>query len=133
MAEIMKPELNELDRRRANDIFIFLRKRGRNPATKKEICEALGWEYTDSNDRRIRELISNLSRVVAIISTSDNRGYRLATCEEDYEAVYHQLCENRKRAREIETRNPPLEQFIREVERRRCEREGSPIVNSSDF
>lgn len=107
---IKKPELSIQDRQRANEVYIFMRN-NKGYHTKEELCKVLGWEYPQK-DRQIRELISNIAKVKPIISTSDNRGYKLAISNNDIEEARHQWAELSKRADEIMARCAPLIRFI---------------------
>lgn len=109
MAEIKKPELSELEKKRGNELYKYMYLRG--TCTKEELCEVLGWTYNTSNDRRIRELISLIGKKVPVISTSDSKGYRIAKSKEDLEAVVHQWREIDKRQTELEERKKPLMKF----------------------
>jgi hypothetical protein len=108
--EIKKPELNDIDKERANAIFRYLCKI-RRPATKEEICEFIGWDFNTSNERRIRELISSIAKVKPIIATSNKRGYKVATSEEDLAEVVHQWRELDSRIEELAERRKPLIRF----------------------
>lgn len=110
MCEIKKPELNEQDKRRANELFTYM-KRKADYCTKEELCKVLGWSYPEK-DRQIREMISNLAKVKPIIGTSDKRGYKLAQTAADKEIARHQWAELSKRADEIMSRCLPLINFI---------------------
>lgn len=64
-----------------------------------------------SNERSARELISILAQRKPILSTSDQKGYRLAITKDDLQAVIHQHKENDSRIDEIQKRNKPLIEF----------------------
>lgn len=102
MTEIRKPQLSEAQKECANKLYTFMRL---HPTyhTREDLCNVLGWD-AKTKDRQIRELISALAKVKPIISTSDCRGYKLATTRADAEEVMHQrrntLSERTKRLRE---------------------------------
>ena len=75
---IAKPELSEETKRRANEVYRYLRTEAR-PVTKEELCSFLGWEYNSSSERRVRDLISIIAKRKPIIATSDQRGYKVPT------------------------------------------------------
>lgn len=85
----------------------------RQYCTRRELCEkALEWEYNDSNDRKMRDILSILASVKPIISTSDkNTGYKLALEKRDLEAVKHAWLEIDSRIAELEKRKAPLIKF----------------------
>ena len=105
---IGKPNLDKI-KERANLLYIHLK--DGILRTKPELCNILGWEYNTSNDRRIREIISMLAKKVPIISTSDNKGYRMAKNICDLEEVEHQWKELDSRIQELEERKKPLIDF----------------------
>lgn len=108
--QIAKPELTNLEKKRANELWAYMKDRGY--CTKEELCRVLGWEYNNSNDRRLRELLAILASKLPVVSTSDSKGYLLAKNKEDGEAVLHALAELSKRIAEIYKRMPPLTDFL---------------------
>jgi hypothetical protein len=81
--------------------------------TKPELCALLGWHYNANNDRRIRDIVSEISHNEPIISVSgNNKGFQLARSSDDVELVKHTILELRSRIAEIEKRIKPLEIFL---------------------
>ena len=110
---IEKPELSEETKRRANEVWRFLRDEAK-PVTKQEICDFLGWEYNSSSDRRVRDLISIIAKRKPIVATSDQRGYKVPTAN-DLEAVEHQWKEIDSRIAELAARREPLIKFAEKI------------------
>lgn len=109
MQEISKPQITKI-KERANVMYQYFKaKDGFIP--KKELCFIMGWEYNPSNERRVRDVIALLATKKPIISTSDNRGYKLAQLKEDVEEVEHTWKEIDKRIAELENRKKPLIEF----------------------
>lgn len=110
MTEIRKPQLSDAQKECANKLYTFMRL---HPTyhTREDLCNVLGWD-AKTKDRQIRELISALAKVKPIISTSDCRGYKLATTRADAEEVMHQKAEHIKRANETLARVSPLDNFL---------------------
>lgn len=110
---IGKPELSEETKRRANEVYRYLRTEAR-PVTKEELCSFLGWEYNSSSERRVRDLISIIAKRKPIIATSDQRGYKVPTID-DLEAVEHQWRELDSRISELAARREPLIKFAEKI------------------
>lgn len=87
-----------------NDLARLMRTR---TVTKQEIMTKYG-----VHERVARDMISEIAKRAPIISTSDNKGYRIATAYQDLGDVRHAHNENSKRAGEILKRNIPLEEFM---------------------
>lgn len=101
MSEKLKENCNKI-------YFLFKRS---DVLTKEQMCEHLGWEYNSSNDRRIREIVSLVAQKVPIVSTSDQKGYKLAKGMGDLESVEHQWAELSSRVEELNKRIEPLAKF----------------------
>lgn len=81
--------------------------------TKEQICvNCFGWEYNTSNERRVRDIIANVSHYYPILSTSDSKGYKLAKTLADVEDVKHTWAEHSKRIEEINKKIKPLMKFL---------------------
>lgn len=81
--------------------------------TKKELCFVLGFEMNESNERRVRDLVSLVSKYYPIISTSDsNKGYKLAKYISDLEDVEHSWKELDSRMEDMALRRKPLIKFF---------------------
>lgn len=108
--EIKMPELSENAKMLGNKLHKFLMAQEK-PVDKKTMCEFMGWEYTSSNDRKLRIVLSNIAKVKPLISTSDQKGYYIAKTKADLEAVTHQWKEVDSRIEELEARKAPLINF----------------------
>lgn len=75
--------------------------------TKEELAERMGIK----NERSMRDVIATLSTKKPIISTSDNRGYKLAMTKGDIELVKQTWMEIDSRQEELEKRKKPLIDF----------------------
>lgn len=64
-----------------------------------------------TNERTVRDIISNLATKVPIISTSDNKGYKLALTKSDLEECEHTFAELSSRIEELQKRIEPLIKF----------------------
>ena len=86
-----------------------------NIVTKEQMLKHLGWDK--SKDRQLRDLLSNIAKKMPVISTSDNRGYKIAKTKEDLEEVEHTWAELSSRIEELQKRIRPLldfrERFVR--------------------
>ena len=102
---IAKPQ-TPLIKTRANYLYRFML--SGDTFTKKDMCSCLGWEYNSNNERRIREIVALLATVRPIIATSDNRGYKVASTQDE---VDHQINEINSRIEELKKRLPPLINF----------------------
>lgn len=80
--------------------------------TKEEMLEFLGWDK--SKDRQLRDLISMIAKKRPIISTSNQKGYKIAKTRADIEAVENQWKEIDSRIAELEARKKPLIEFYDE-------------------
>ena len=105
--EIKMPELSENAKMLGNKLHKFLIAQ-QKPVDKKTMCEFMGWEYTPSNDRKLRIVLSNIAKVKPLISTSDQKGYYIAKTKADLEAIEHQIKELDSRIQELEARKAPL-------------------------
>lgn len=108
--EIKMPELSENAKILGNKLHKFLIAQ-QKPVDKKTMCEFMGWEYTPSNDRKLRIVLSNIAKVKPLISTSDQKGYYIAKTKADLELVRHQWLEIDSRIEELEARKAPLINF----------------------
>ena len=77
--------------------------------TKEQMLAHLGWDK--SKDRQLRDLLSNIAKKMPVISTSDNRGYKIAKTKEDLEEVEHTWAELSSRIEELQKRIRPLLDF----------------------
>lgn len=77
--------------------------------TKEQMLAHLGWDK--SKDRQLRDLLSNIAKKMPVISTSDNRGYKIAKTKEDLEEVEHTWSELSSRIEELQKRIRPLLDF----------------------
>lgn len=107
--EFVKPELTN-KQQLCNTLFLYLKNQKR-PCTKEELCEVLGLEFSASNERKIRDLISMLAQRKPILSTSNQKGYKLALTVEDLSEVEHQYNELVSRCQELVKRMQPLMSF----------------------
>jgi hypothetical protein len=103
---IAKPELKSAEQR-ANELFRFMKMNG--VVTKEQMCELFGWMYTTNNDRRVREVVALLGTRKPIVATSDKKGYKLATSEDE---ARHQYNELKSRIDELSKRLKPLEDYL---------------------
>ena len=100
-------------REKANRLYTFMK--GKNDfVTKEEIGEFLGI----TNERSVRDVIAVLSTKKPIISTSDNRGYKLARTTKDMELVRQAWMEIDSRQAELEKRKKPLIEFFEKAQKR---------------
>lgn len=102
-------EPGELSKKQCRQLYNYLKVSG--VCTKEELCHSLGLEYNTSNDRRIRRLVSIIAKRLPIISTSNQKGYRIALKTEDLDNIIHQWKELDSRIRELEERKLPLIKF----------------------
>lgn len=104
----MKPQkpITQNLKTKANILWEYMRGKG-GYVTKDEVCKVTGCR----NERSAREVISVLASVKPIISTSDSRGYKLATSREDLDEVIHSWQEIDSRQAELEKRKKPLIAF----------------------
>lgn len=91
---------------KVNRLYTFMK--GKNDfVTKEEIGEFLGI----ANERSVRDVIAVLSTKKPIISTSDNKGYKLARTTKDIDLVRQAWMEIDSRQAELEKRKQPLIEF----------------------
>ena len=83
--------------------------------TKEQMLEHLGWDK--NKDRQLRELLSNIAKKMPVISTSDNKGYKIAKTKADLEEVEHTWAELSSRIEELQKRIRPLIDFRERFER----------------
>lgn len=76
---------------KVNRLYTFMKDR-QDFVTKEEIGEFLGI----TNERSVRDVIAVLSTKKPIISTSDNKGYKLARTTNDIDLVRQAWMEKRK-------------------------------------
>ena len=98
---------------KVNRLYTFMKER-QEFVTKEEIGEFLGI----ANERSVRDVIAVLSTKKPIISTSDNRGYKLARTMKDMELVRQAWMEIDSRQNELEKRKQPLIVFLEKAEKR---------------
>jgi len=103
---ITKPKLHQPEQR-ANEVYRFLKANG--VCTKEQICEALGWKYNSSNDRRCRDILALLGTRKPIVAVSDRKGYKIAESPEEAQHAYNEI---RSRISELEKRLVPLENYL---------------------
>jgi uncharacterized protein YbaA (DUF1428 family) len=89
-----------------NELYRLMRDRR---VTKEEIM----LRYNIS-ERAARDMISEITKRVPVIATSDNKGYKRAVSAADVEEVIHSYNEDKKRADEILKRNAPRIEFLRQ-------------------
>ena len=77
--------------------------------TKERIGELLGI----TNERSVREVIGVVATKCPIISTSNQKGYKMAKNVNDLEEVNHTCAEIGSRIAELEKRLKPLNQFCK--------------------
>ncbi len=85
--------------------------------TRQQICIALGIKYDNSSDRQIRRAIACIAVETPIVSLSNGKGYRIlseAKSEADLIDLVKQSRENSKRAREIQKRNVPIYNLLKD-------------------
>lgn len=99
--------LTENQRINGNKLYKFMMIN--DVVTKEQMLEYLGWDK--NKDRQLRDLLSNIAKKVPVISTSDNRGYKIAKSEKDLKEVEHTWAELSSRIEEIEKRIKPLIEF----------------------
>lgn len=109
--KIGRPQLSDKERKLGNSLYKYLMTK-ETSITKQEMCNFLGWEYNSSSDRKLRSLLSNIGKVVPLISTSDQKGYFIAKTGKDLTAVEHQKSEISSRIDELEKRKQPLINFL---------------------
>ena len=93
-------------KQKCNDFWRYMKSKN-DYVTKAELMS----HFNIKNERTVRDVISTLASRVPIISTSDCKGYKLATSESDLELVIHSWQELDSRIEELEKRRKPLIQF----------------------
>lgn len=107
MTKIEKP-MTENQKINGNKLYKFMMAHD-GFVTKLQMFVALGWDT--SKDRQLRDLISMIAKKVPVISTSDNRGYKIAKSKADLELVTHSWAEIDSRIEELSKRREPLIKF----------------------
>lgn len=108
MKVVKKPELTPKTRSRCRELYNTFKVR---PLTKQEVAKMLG-----TCERTAREMVSEVAKHAPIISTSDTKGYKLATKLCDYEDAKHAWAEIDSRIAELEARKKPLIKFCEKCE-----------------
>ena len=107
--EAKKPELSAAMRMRANEVWRLLKEK---VCTKEELERRF---YPNSkpgsHERQIRELIAIVAKKVPVISTSDSKGYWIASKPEDVTHAKHAWKEIDSRIEELDARRQPLIAF----------------------
>ncbi len=98
-----------------NKIYSFLRSAHRN-VTKEEICAYLGWEYTSSTDRKVRDTINLIKKRRPIVATPDQKGYFLCLTRDDIERCEHQCKYVDSIIEDLEQTKRPLISFLCQFE-----------------
>lgn len=93
-------------KQKCNNFWRYMKSKN-DYVTKAELMDY----FSIANERTVRDVISTLASKVPIISTSDNKGYKLATSESDLEAVEHSWAELSSRIEELQKRIEPLIKF----------------------
>ena len=108
----MKPSkpITESMREKANALYVIMKDGQWH--TKDELGILLGIK----NERSVRDVISTLAKKKPIFSTSDNKGYIMATkCSQElYEIAVHSWQEIDSRQEELEARKQPIIKFCEE-------------------
>jgi hypothetical protein len=104
--EIKKP-VTENMKRKCNDFYKYMYWK-HDYVTKDELMRV----FKIGNERTVRDVISEMSKRVPVISTSDNRGYKLALTIDDMEEARHTWAELSSRMEELEARIKPLIRFL---------------------
>lgn len=99
--------MSENQKENGNKLYRFMKYN--DFVTKEQMLDHLGWDKT--RDRQLRELISMIAKKVPVISTSDNKGYKIAKDYKDLEMVEHAWAELSSRIEELNKRIEPLMQF----------------------
>lgn len=107
---IAKPEVNKIHER-ARVLYSFIK--NNKIVTKEQCAKFLNWEYNKSNERRVREIISYIAQRVPVISTSDEKGYSIASID-NQELIIKEIRELQSRIDEIKKRIEPLIKFCNE-------------------
>lgn len=94
-----------------NMLYRFLMKN--DVVTKEEMLAHLGWDK--SKDRQLRDLLSMIGKKRPLISTSDQKGYKIAKTQADLGAVEHQWKELDSRIEQLQARRKPLIKFYEEI------------------
>lgn len=64
------------------------------------------------SERKIRMLIEQISHVHPVISNSKSKGYKIATCEEDFAQAELTAAELKSRISHLRKRLKPLDKFL---------------------
>ena len=99
--------MTENEKLNGNKLYKFLM--AHDIVTKEEMFEFLGWDK--KKDRQLRNLLSLIGQKRPLISTSDQKGYKIAKTKEDLEEVEHTLAEISSRVEELQKRMQPLYAF----------------------
>ncbi len=101
-----KKPITENMKQKCNDFWRYMKSKN-DYVTKSELMS----HFNIKNVRTVRDVISYLASRVPIISTSDNKGYKLAINESDLELVKHTWAELSSRIEELQKRIEPLIKF----------------------
>lgn len=101
-----KKPITENMKQKCNDFWRYMKSKN-DYVTKAELMS----HFNIKNERTVRDVISTLASRAPIISTSDNKGYKLAINESDLELVEHTWAELSSRVEELQKRIEPLIKF----------------------
>lgn len=104
--------ITDNQRETGNKIYLFLKSAHRN-VTKEEICAYLGWDYTSSTDRKVRDTINLIKKRKPIVATPDQKGYFLCLSKDDIERCEHQWRYIDSIIQDLEQTKRPLISFLR--------------------
>ena len=99
--------LSENQKINGNKLYHFMVENG--SVTKEQMLDCLGWD--SKKDRQLRDLISMIAKKRPVISTSDKKGYKIATTAKDLREVEHTWAEIDSRIEELQARKKPLIDF----------------------
>lgn len=105
----MKP-MTENQKQVANSIYKYLATE-RRFVCKAEICNFLGWAYTETNDRKIRDTINLIKKKRPIVATPDSKGYFAPLKAEDLGFINKQLNYINSVIQDLEETKKPLIEF----------------------
>lgn len=105
----MKP-MTENQKKVANSIYKYLATE-RRFVCKSEICDFLGWAYTETNERKIRDTINLIKKKRPIVATPDSKGYFAPLKAEDLEFIKKQLNYINSVIQDLEETKKPLIEF----------------------
>jgi hypothetical protein len=80
--------------------------------TRSQLIVELGWPLTKTSDRRVRDIIAEIAWAHPVISTSNQKGYRIAL-PTDLEDCEHEYKEILSRIKQMAKRLKPLREIIR--------------------